>query len=200
MKNNVILIAFIIFLIAMGAYLFSLGNVPREKESKVLVTPTPTAPPELMVSPTATPTQIHTSVRVIVDSYGWVNNNNCTIHAVVENQGVENVSFQLTFNGVEWSAKLLPKGKRSAEIPLPFGNVGQGELVVHVRGDVNQTNRTFCSGLSSDAFTSEALPTAIVSPTPTPTGTPPPVPIPEFPSLGFPVVAVFLVLFFLRKK
>lgn len=116
LKNVMILI---VFFIALWALIF-LG-LPKDQENKELTVEQPTAfaeTPIVVASPTATLTPTPTTLKVVVDPSGWVNNNNCTISAVAENLGDENVRFQLTFNGAPWSAELIPKGRSSAEIPV----------------------------------------------------------------------------------
>jgi hypothetical protein len=210
LKNALILI---VFFIALWALIF-LG-LPKDQEKKELMVEQPTAfteMPMVVESPTAALTPTSTPLKVVVDPSGWVNNNNCTISAVVENIGIEDVRFQLTFNGVPWYAELIPKGRSSAEIPLTFGNIGQGYLMIHVRGDVNQTNRVWCSSSSFSGLSSEGAtppiattPTATTTPTvtvtlPSTTATLPPASIPEFPSLAFPVLSVFILIFLFRKN
>jgi len=207
LKNVLILI---VFFIALWALIF-LG-LPKDQEKKDLAIEQPTVFTDItmvVASPTATLTPTPTILKVVVDPSGWVNNNNCTISAVVENMGVEDVRFQLTFNGAPWSAELIPKGRSSAEIPLSFGNIGQGYFMIHVRGDVNQTNRIWCSSSSFSGVSAEgatqlpnpwATSTQMTVTLPPATSTPPPASIPEFPALAFPVLSVFILLFLFRKK
>lgn len=201
MKNKnvylvILLVAIAVILAAVIAAYF-LAPKPDDVKSPVNQTLNVTATPmPLAVASPATITLSPTTLKVVVDRYGWVNNNNCTVHAVVENIGTENVSFKLAFNDVQWNEELLPKGRRSGEISLPFGNIGKGELMVRVRGDVNQINSTWCSESSSSG--DHSLNT--VSPTTTPTVTPPPEQIPEFPTVALPIVSVLILLFLFRKK
>jgi hypothetical protein len=184
----------VVFLIAILLLFFL--YLPQDQEKKELEVEQPTSFIEMqkvIPSPNATPTPI--TLKVVVEPLGWVNNYNCTVTAVVENIGIENIRFHLIFNGVPWSSELIPDGRRSAAIPLSFGNIEKGYLTIYVRGDVNQTGKVLCSS-SSSGLSTPSLAVTLDPATPTP----PPGSIPEFPSLAFPVLSVFILLFLFRKN